>query len=106
MPDISAQISLYPLLHEQRSPVINEALDEFRRLGLEVRPGMMSTLVIGGERSIFAALQQAFRKASGHGRVVMVVTVSNACPVSAVKHPAARLRYRKKGNVAARSDRN
>jgi uncharacterized protein YqgV (UPF0045/DUF77 family) len=83
MPDISAQISLYPLLHEQMSPVIEEALGEFRRQGLEVQPGTMSTLVAGKEAAVFEALQAAFQKASGHGKVVMVVTVSNACPVPA-----------------------
>ena len=81
MPRISAQVSLYPLLHERRSPVIDEAMEEFRRLRLEVRPGIMSTLVIGSEELIFSALREAFRKASRRGKVVMVVTVSNACPV-------------------------
>lgn len=47
MPGISAQVSLYPLLQEERAPVINEALEEFRRQGLEVQPGAMSTVVFG-----------------------------------------------------------
>jgi uncharacterized protein YqgV (UPF0045/DUF77 family) len=80
MPEISAQVSLYPLLHEQMAPVIDEAVAEFRRQGLEVQPGPMSTLVAGSEASVFVGLQEAFRKASSHGKVVMVVTVSNACP--------------------------
>jgi uncharacterized protein YqgV (UPF0045/DUF77 family) len=82
MPGISAQISLYPLLQKQRSSVIDEALEEFRRQGLEVQPGAMSTLVFGSEESIFSALQVAFGKAGRRGKVVMVVTISNACPIS------------------------
>jgi len=105
MPDISAQVSLYPLLHERRSPVIEEALQEVRRRGLEVRPGIMSTLVIGGEESIFAALRDAFRKASRRGKVVMVVTVSNACPLSAGTDSRARPRTRKERTRTARADR-
>jgi len=105
MPSISAQVSLYPLLHKRRSPVIDEALEEVRRRGLEVRPGTMSTLVIGGEESIFTALRDAFRKATSRRKVVMVVTVSNACPLSAETDSPARLRSRKVGDRTARADR-
>jgi uncharacterized protein YqgV (UPF0045/DUF77 family) len=82
MAAISAQVSLYPLRHEQLSPIIDEALKEFRGQGLEVHPGTMSTLVLGSEESVFSALREAFGKATRRGEVVMVVTVSNACPVS------------------------
>ena len=79
MPEISAQVSLYPLRHEELSPVIDEALEEFRRQGLEVQPGTMSTMVLGSEELVFSALRDAFTNASRRGDVVMVVTVSNAC---------------------------
>jgi uncharacterized protein YqgV (UPF0045/DUF77 family) len=82
MPGISAQVSLYPLRHEQLSPAIDEALEELRRQGVEVRPGTMSTLILGSEELVFAALRAAFRKTSRRGEVVMVVTISNACPSS------------------------
>jgi uncharacterized protein YqgV (UPF0045/DUF77 family) len=77
---ISAQVSLYPLGQEDLSPVIDEALRIFRERGLDVNPGSMSTLVSGGDEAVFAALQAAFRGAARGGRVVMVVTFSNACP--------------------------
>jgi uncharacterized protein YqgV (UPF0045/DUF77 family) len=82
MPGISAQVSLYPFRHEQLAPVIDEALEELRRRGLEVQPGTMSTLVLGSEESVLSALREAFGKASRRGEVVMVVTISNACRVS------------------------
>jgi uncharacterized protein YqgV (UPF0045/DUF77 family) len=72
---------LYPLGREQLSSVIGEAVQEFRGRGLEVQPGTMSTLITGSEASVFAGLQAAFHKACGHGKVVMVVAVSNACPL-------------------------
>jgi len=46
---------------------------------LDVRPGLMSTLLIGDDEVIFTALHDAFKSAAGQGRVVMAVTFSNAC---------------------------
>jgi tRNA-Thr(GGU) m(6)t(6)A37 methyltransferase TsaA len=77
----AAQVSLYPLGQEALSPAIDEALRVFRRHGLEVEPGAMSSMLVGDDAAIFAALQEAFRRASEQGRVVMVVTFSNACPI-------------------------
>jgi tRNA-Thr(GGU) m(6)t(6)A37 methyltransferase TsaA len=79
---VSVQVSLYPLGYESLSPVIDEALRIFREHGLEVEPGAMSSLITGEDTAIFAALQNAFRCAAEHGRVVMIATFSNACPIS------------------------
>jgi hypothetical protein len=40
----------------------------------------MSTLVTGNDEEMFAALKEALRTAAARGEVVMVVTLSNACP--------------------------
>ena len=79
----SAQVSLYPLRQERLSPVIEEVLHIFREHGLKVQPGPMSTLISGEDGAIFAAIQNAFTHAAERGEVVMVVTLSNACPVAA-----------------------
>ena len=79
---ITAQVSLYPLRQESLAPVIDEALQVFRESALEVEPGRMSTLLVGEESTIFAALQRSFHHAAEEGQVVMTVTFSNACPVS------------------------
>jgi uncharacterized protein YqgV (UPF0045/DUF77 family) len=81
MMGISAQVSLYPLGKQDLSPAIDEALRVFDQHGLEVIPGSMSTLITGDDEAIFSALQTALRRASEQGRVVMVVTFSNACPL-------------------------
>jgi uncharacterized protein YqgV (UPF0045/DUF77 family) len=78
---ITAQVSLYPLRQEALAPEIGEALQVFRECALEVEPDTMSTLLVGDDTTIFAALQQAFCHAAEQGQVVMVVTFSNACPV-------------------------
>ena len=81
MVGISAQVSLYPLGQGSLSPAIEEALRIFRDRGLEVQPGTMSTIVVGDDQSVFLALQGAFGHVAEQGHLVMVVTVSNACPV-------------------------
>jgi uncharacterized protein YqgV (UPF0045/DUF77 family) len=79
---IAAQVSLYPLRQASLSLAIDEALQIFREHGLDVELGAMSTLIAGDDAAIFAALQEAFRRVAEQGQVVMVVTLSNACPMS------------------------
>lgn len=80
---IAAQVSLYPLRQESLSPAIDQALWIFRKHGLDVEPGAMSTMITGDDAAVFAALQETFRRVAEQGHVVMTVTVSNACPVPA-----------------------
>jgi len=79
--DAAAQVSLYPLRQPQLSSVIEDALAVFREHQLKVTPGPMSTMVSGDHDRMFDALKQAFRQAAEQGELVMVVTLSNACPV-------------------------
>jgi len=78
---LSVQVSLYPLRQESLSPAIAQALRIFQQHGLEVEPGAMSTLLVGDDEAVFAALQEAFRQAAQQGHIVMIATFSNACPV-------------------------
>jgi uncharacterized protein YqgV (UPF0045/DUF77 family) len=50
--------------------------------GLTPEVGPMSTIVVGDEAVIFAALGEGFAKAAEAGEIVMTVTVSNACRVA------------------------
>ncbi len=77
---ITAQVSLYPLRQVSIGPDIREAVRTFKRHGLHVRVGEMSTLVWGEEETVFEALQEAFHRTSEQGDAVMCVTLSNACP--------------------------
>lgn len=81
MVGISAQVSMYPLSQEKLSPAIDEALQIFHQHGLDVVAGSMSTLISGDEAAVFSSLREAFQRAAEAGRVVMVTTISNACPV-------------------------
>jgi uncharacterized protein YqgV (UPF0045/DUF77 family) len=82
MMGVAAQVSLYPLRSARLSPAIGRALATFREHGLDLQAGTMSTIVSGDDEAVFAALRQAFAAAAADGQeVVMVVTISNACPM-------------------------
>ena len=97
MPGIVAQVSIYPLRQQALSPAIEAALRIFRAHGLEVTPGTMSSVVVGDDAAVFAALQEAFRSAAKQGQVVMIATFSNACPVPS--QPKATVTYKAIGHV-------
>jgi uncharacterized protein YqgV (UPF0045/DUF77 family) len=86
MTRISAQVSIYPLRQLNLAPAIEEAVQICYARGLEVHPGTMSTLLIGDEEGIFSALRDVMRSAATRGDVVMVVTLSNACPPCRPSH--------------------
>jgi uncharacterized protein YqgV (UPF0045/DUF77 family) len=78
----SAQISIYPLRQDRLGPAIETVRAALVAHGLGPKIGPMSTVVVGEDMAIFAALADAFAKAAETGQVVMTVTVSNACPVT------------------------
>lgn len=82
--NVAAQVSLYPLRQAQPAPSIEEAIRVFRDQGVSVQPGPMSTVISGDEVAVFESLKAAFSRAASLGDVVMTVTLSNACPMSAV----------------------
>jgi uncharacterized protein YqgV (UPF0045/DUF77 family) len=79
---ISVQISVYPLGIEDLMPGIGAFLSVLRARGVEYEFGPMSTVIHGEADQVWPALQEGFAAAeSAAGRVVMTMTVSNACPV-------------------------
>ncbi len=79
--DISAQVSLYPLRPEHLDAVIRDAISLWQQRGLSVWPGAMSTVVAGESQAVWDALRDAFALATERCATVMVVTLSNACPL-------------------------
>jgi hypothetical protein len=79
---VRAQVSLYPLPQAAVAPGICEVLEEFAGCATVVEPDAASSLLVGDDTTIFAALQEAFCQAAEQGKVVMVVTLSNDCPAS------------------------
>jgi uncharacterized protein YqgV (UPF0045/DUF77 family) len=79
---ISAQVSLYPLRQSHLAPAVSQVTEVLRGAGLDVRSGTMSTVVIGESEKVFDSLKASFQSAAALGDVVMVVSLSNCCPVS------------------------
>jgi uncharacterized protein YqgV (UPF0045/DUF77 family) len=79
---LSAQLSLYPLRQPLLSQAIGAALGILKEHGLEVIPGTMSSVATGDDDDLFAAIKEIFRKGAEQGDLVMVVALSNACPVT------------------------
>lgn len=80
MQQVSCQFSVYPLGTADLGAGVDAALAAVRRRGLDVQPGVMSSIVTGPSDELFAALGDAF-EAAASGGCVLVATVSNACPI-------------------------
>jgi uncharacterized protein YqgV (UPF0045/DUF77 family) len=89
MKTISAQISVYPLRQRNIGKVIEGALNALRSYDVEVNTGSMSTEIVGEEIEVFSALRAGFLLACVAGDAVMVMTVSNACPLELAADQAA-----------------
>ena len=81
MSQVTAQVSLYPLRREHLGPAITAAIGRLREAGLETWEGPMSTVVAGDLETVCAALGGAFAAATEDGEAVLVVTLSNGCPL-------------------------
>lgn len=79
----TCQFSLYPLRQPDLGPVLDMASAELRAVGLQPEVGTMSTYLEGSDEALFEGLKRAFQAAAGQGAVVLVATVSNACPTEA-----------------------
>lgn len=88
MPELSAQVSLYPLGQDDLSPAIDDVLRVFEGHGLRAETGPMSTVLYGDDEALFGALHEAAKVAAGASKMVMVITVSNACSVDIAEPPA------------------
>jgi uncharacterized protein YqgV (UPF0045/DUF77 family) len=78
---IGAQVSLYPLGQDDLLPGIQDVWEELEAAGLQQNPGPMSTLVYGEDQAVLDALRSGFARAAERGPAVMVITMTNACPL-------------------------
>ncbi|MBN1485720.1 MAG: thiamine-binding protein [Chloroflexia bacterium] len=78
---VGTQVSLYPLGQQDLAPAIQDIWDALAEAGLEQQPGPMSTLVWGEDEAVLKALRQGFRRAAERGPAVVVITMTNACPL-------------------------
>ncbi|MGD8850623.1 MAG: YkoF family thiamine/hydroxymethylpyrimidine-binding protein [Anaerolineales bacterium] len=79
---LSAQFRLYPLRHSDPALIIARALEMFEQRKLKASSGAMSSVVSGGSRDVFPALQQAFLTAAIQRDADMVTPFSNTYPTA------------------------
>ena len=77
----AAEVSLYPLGENDIGPHIDRFILAMERRGIEAETGPMSTIVRGDTALLFDALREAYEGAALELGVVMVVKISNACPM-------------------------
>jgi len=86
---VSVQFSIYPLREAHLSPAINEAVDILKSFGLDVMVGSMSSVTYGDSEIVFKAFQKVYDEVALNSHVVLIMTLSNACPVPVKESPPA-----------------
>ena len=79
--NIQAEASLYPLGTIEIGEAIDCFTEKLTEAGLDVCKGDMSTTMTGEAADVFAALGKAFTGVARENAVVLVLKLSNACPM-------------------------
>lgn len=77
---VHAEVSLYPLRHNELTKPIRQFIDLLENNKLKVELGPMSSLVTGDSQVVFENLQKAFERLAEEYEIVMMAKISNACP--------------------------
>lgn len=76
---IGAQISIYPLREKTITETLNIFWEELNSRGIQYEVNSFSTIIWMEEDELFKFLSDAYKKLREKS-IVMVVTISNACP--------------------------
>lgn len=77
---IEVQFSLYPLREPEISKYIQIVIDTLKESSLPVEVGLMSSITYGESELVFKAFSKSLNALEGT-HFVIVMTVSNACPL-------------------------
>ena len=77
---VQAEVSLYPLRTDKIALPIEKFIGDMDNSSLEVKPGRMSTRVVGELPEVFSVLADAFSAVAANSQAVLILKVSNACP--------------------------
>ena len=78
---VSVQFSVYPLRDMHLSPAIEKAVKILRDFKLPINMGSMSSVTYGNSERVFKAFQKIYDELAGDAHIVIMMTISNACPV-------------------------
>ncbi len=76
----ACQFSVYPLGQTDIDRPVQAAIAAVAAEDVTVRVGNLSTLFVGEEAQVFAALRAAFRAVQSHGPAVMTATLTAGMP--------------------------
>jgi len=83
---IEVQFSIYPVREEHISPFIERAVEILKSAVLPVEVGAMSSITYGESAAVFKAFDEIIEEFDGKAQFVLVLTISNACPVNLKKY--------------------
>ncbi len=83
----SMEVSLYPLGTSDLGPSISRFISILEEHGCQVETGPMSTLVTADSAVLFEAMKRAYELVASEGGVVVVMKISNACPMKILESP-------------------
>ena len=78
---VQAELSLYPLRTEALGTVIDLFGEILALHHVTCEPGTMSTHIIGENAAVFAAIAAAYEVVAAQYQSVLLVKLSNACPI-------------------------
>ena len=79
--NVQAEVSLYPLRSRSMSQPIRRFCEALAKRGLRIETSGMSSSLAGELTQVFDGLKSALEEVGQDHEVVLVVKVSNACPL-------------------------
>ncbi|MCL5987248.1 MAG: Ykof family thiamine-binding protein [Actinobacteria bacterium] len=76
---IQAELSLYPLFHQDVVSVVDNYIEQLKKYDIEVEVGEMSTRISGESSAVFEATRSAYEKVSADKKCILIAKFSNAC---------------------------
>ncbi len=83
---IEVQFSLYPLREPELSKYIQIVINTLKEFSLPIETGPMSSITYGESESVFKAFEKSLNALKGT-HFVIVMTISNACPLPRKSEP-------------------
>ena len=77
---VQAEVSLYPLRQSDLTKPIQQFVESLENENLNIKTGLMSSVISGEGSIVFQSLQKSFEQAAQKYEVVLTAKISNACP--------------------------
>lgn len=78
---VEADVSLYPLAEEHLKHPVHDFVQLLENNGCAVENGPMSSIVKGESAQVFEALAKGYEQAALKSGCVLIVKLSNVCPL-------------------------